>query len=289
MKVSVIIPNFNHSQFLKQRIDSINNQTFRDFELIILDDCSTDNSREIISEYTGENPGITTIYNKENSGSPFRQWNLGVSRSKGEFIWIAESDDYAEPGFLEISIRELERASNAAMTFCDSRIIDDRIGLSYLASDRKRSLRKNRADNIQLNHFFENPVVNVSSVLFRKTAYEKAGGADESMKYCSDWSLYLKLLYLGKIIMYIPRVLNVHRIHSASASFNFYMKNGFLSEKVKIWMFMLRKRFSILAFITITINMLKAITLRISGILRMDRVLRTLFLKRFVSSTSISA
>ena len=82
--VSIIIPNYNHALYLKQRIDSVLNQTFQDFELLILDDCSTDNSREIIERYRG-NPKITQIiYNEKNSGGVFNQWIKGIEKAKGE-------------------------------------------------------------------------------------------------------------------------------------------------------------------------------------------------------------
>jgi len=90
MTVSVIVPNYNHAEFLKQRIESILNQTYTDFELIMLDDFSTDNSSEIIDDFTARFLNIRSYYNKDNSGSPFAQWDLGVNLAKGEFIWIAE-------------------------------------------------------------------------------------------------------------------------------------------------------------------------------------------------------
>lgn len=101
--VSVIIPNYNHAKYLKQRIDSVLNQTYRDFEVIILDDCSSDNgaSRAVIETYRG-NPHISHIvYNEKNSGSTFKQWQKGFSLAKGDIIWIAESDDWCELNFLE--------------------------------------------------------------------------------------------------------------------------------------------------------------------------------------------
>jgi glycosyltransferase involved in cell wall biosynthesis len=101
MRVSVIVPNYNHAEYLKQRIDSILNQTYRDFELIILDDGSTDNSREIIDDYVSRFPFIISRFNEVNSGSPFIQWDSGVNKAEGELIWIAESDDFAETTFLE--------------------------------------------------------------------------------------------------------------------------------------------------------------------------------------------
>ena len=92
--VSVIVPNYNHARYLEQRLDSVFGQTYPNFEVIILDDSSTDNSLEIINRYK-YNPHLSQIVvNKTNSGSVFKQWAKGLSLAKGEWIWIAESDDY---------------------------------------------------------------------------------------------------------------------------------------------------------------------------------------------------
>lgn len=90
---SVIMPNYNHALFIKQRIESVPNQSYQDFELIILDDCSSDNSREIIAQYRQNPKVIRIIYNQHKSGCVFKQWINGVVKAKGEFIWIVESDD----------------------------------------------------------------------------------------------------------------------------------------------------------------------------------------------------
>src|ERR1022692_1882228 len=100
VKVSVVIPNYNHSRFLPRRIDSVLEQTFQDFELILLDDCSTDDSRSILSQYADESR-VRIEFNEVNSGTPFRQWNKGVGLARGEYVWIAESDDYADKRLLE--------------------------------------------------------------------------------------------------------------------------------------------------------------------------------------------
>src|SRR4030095_7296186 len=93
--VSVIIPNYNHARYLRKRIDSVLGQTYQDFEVVLLDDCSTDNSREILLSYAGDRR-VTVEFNAENSGSVFKQWNKGVQMARGRYIWIAESDDYAD-------------------------------------------------------------------------------------------------------------------------------------------------------------------------------------------------
>jgi glycosyltransferase involved in cell wall biosynthesis len=85
---SIIIPNYNHGKFLHQRINSILCQTYQNFELIILDDASTDNSLEIIENFK-DHPGIShIIYNKTNSGSPFKQWVQGIILAKNNWIWM---------------------------------------------------------------------------------------------------------------------------------------------------------------------------------------------------------
>lgn len=101
--VSVIIPNYCHAIYLDQRIQSVLNQTYQNFEVIILDDASQDKgaSKAVIEKYR-DNPHVNHIvYNEQNSGSTFKQWNKGFELAKGELIWIAESDDYCDTDFLE--------------------------------------------------------------------------------------------------------------------------------------------------------------------------------------------
>ena len=113
MKVSVIIPNYCHARFLNRRIDSVLNQTYDDFEVIILDDCSTDNSRDIIETYRHHPRVSHIVYNEKNSGSTFVQWDKGFELAQGQYIWIAESDDEAAPTFLEECVTQLEKHPSA--------------------------------------------------------------------------------------------------------------------------------------------------------------------------------
>ena len=94
--VSVIVPNYNHAPFLDERINSILNQSYDNYELIIMDDMSTDNSVDVINKYKDHEHVSQIIINEKNSGSPFKQWNKGFAKAKGELIWIAESDDACE-------------------------------------------------------------------------------------------------------------------------------------------------------------------------------------------------
>ncbi|HLN21850.1 MAG TPA: glycosyltransferase [Bacteroidales bacterium] len=238
MKVTVIIPSFNHAKYLKQRIDSVLNQTFKDFELIILDDASTDKSKEIISTYLINNPEIRVYFNNKNSGSPYKQWNKGVSLANGEYIWIAESDDYADFRFLEKELFEIEKSNRIGIVYCDTRIQNDDRGIKYLYS-AKNSSKNDCVKFLTEADLVENPIPNVSSVLFRKSAYVGSGMADPGLRFCSDWYLYLKIKQTWDII-YLPEALNTYRLHEDSGYNLHYRSNKFLKEKIQIYAWLLR-------------------------------------------------
>jgi len=107
--VSVIIPNYNHSLFLGERIDSVLNQRYQNFEVILLDDGSTDNSREIIEKYRGLEKVKHIVYNQKNSGNAFVQWNKGVELAMGEWVWIAEVMTVLIPIFYQKVLKWRER------------------------------------------------------------------------------------------------------------------------------------------------------------------------------------
>ena len=122
--VSVIVPNYNHHLYLPERIESILLQEFQDFELILLDDCSPDDSVEIFERYRS-NPKVSHIcVNGQNSGSTFKQWEKGISLARGKYIWIAESDDSADPRLLGSIVNALERYPSAVVGFCSTVVID---------------------------------------------------------------------------------------------------------------------------------------------------------------------
>lgn len=234
VKVSVIIPSYNHAKYLKERIDSILLQTFRDFELIILDDASTDNSREIIFKYIKSNPEIITCFNDQNSGSPFKQWNKGVSMAKGEYLWIAESDDFADPDFLQRTFTEILKSDETGLVYCDSWVLNEQKRIRYRFSD------KMYLNLLTLKSFIRNPIPNVSSVLIRKSAYLEAGAAEITMKYCGDWFLYLKIRKSSEVT-YIPDPLSTFRLHEHSRYHSHYKSGKYLVEKLTVYKYLIKQ------------------------------------------------
>jgi len=222
-KVSVIIPNFNHARFLRRRIDSVLQQTFQDFEVILLDDCSTDDSRSILSSYAGD-PRVKIEFNDANSGSTYKQWNKGVRLARGEYVWIAESDDYADERLLERLVAVLDADPKIAYAYCKSWLVSPNGDLdgdadSHLSDpDRNRWAADFEADGREeCRDYFvrNNNVSNASAVVFRKVLYDKVGGADESFRLCGDWKLWAAIALLGRTA-YVAEPLNYFRSHNAS-------------------------------------------------------------------------
>jgi glycosyltransferase involved in cell wall biosynthesis len=217
--VTVIVPNYNHAKYLNNRIDSILTQTYPDFELIILDDCSTDTSREIIESYRGNSKISSIIYNPVNSGSTFKQWNKGVGLARGQYIWMAESDDSSKPEFLEKTVQKMEEYPTAGIVYSQSMELDElaenhflsfhdhpRFSKSFLQSYFRRG-----RDEITRKLIYENTIPNASGVLFRKDIYDSCGGADEKMKLGGDWMTWIKMLLISDIY-FIAEPLNYFRL-----------------------------------------------------------------------------
>jgi glycosyltransferase involved in cell wall biosynthesis len=223
-KVSIVVPNYNHARFLRRRVESVLRQTFQDFEVILLDDCSTDDSRSILSKYA-DDPRVRIEFNEVNSGSPFKQWNRGVRLARGQFVWIAESDDYADKRLLERLVAILDVEPLVVFVNCRSMRVyaDDRVD-GYADTDLVAVNDKWANDFIAdgreecRNYFVHlNPVFNASSVLFRKAVYERVGGADESLRFCGDWKLWAAMALEGRVA-HVGEPLNYYRVHDASVT-----------------------------------------------------------------------
>ena len=123
--VTVVVPNFNHALYLPKRIESVLNQSFANIELILLDDCSNDNSRAVMERYAEQDARISLLFNETNSGNTFRQWDKGLKMAKGKYIWIAESDDFAEYSFLSELVPLLEANDDIMLAYANSNVIDE--------------------------------------------------------------------------------------------------------------------------------------------------------------------
>lgn len=212
--VSVIVPNYCHSMYLDERILSILNQTYNNFELIILDDCSPDNgaSRSVIEKYRDNSHISQIIFNEKNSGSTFKQWEKGINLAKGEFIWIAESDDCCEPTLLEQLLTPIIGNSNVSISFCRSITFTDETRLGQV--DPKK-IEAGCINGIKFIHDFMksgNAIVNASSAIFRKDVYKQINDDYKFYKGAGDRLFWIFLAERGDVY-FVEKPLNYFRQH----------------------------------------------------------------------------
>lgn len=225
LKVSVIIPNYNYANYLKKRIKVIEKQTYPIYELIVLDDCSTDNSREVIDKMA-KKYNIKTIYNEKNSNCVFKQWQKGIEAATGDLIWIAEADDQADKKFLEKMVPCFED-KKVVLAFCDSKQINTRgkvirktysdLADEYHSGRYENSYVNDGVDEITNHLIIKNYIYNASGTLIRKGDYKKFLDGCTKYKLAGDWFFYVQLLTKGKVA-YVAETLNYHRIHTNSVT-----------------------------------------------------------------------
>lgn len=224
--VSVIVPSFNHADFLQNRLESIFNQTFQNFEVILLDDHSTDRSRMILSNYA-DNPKVShCLFNEENSGSTFYQWDKGINLAKGEFIWIAETDDSCYESFLEKLLEPHKQENGLALSYCQSYRMNVKGVTTGDWSTHTSGFETNpftndfiKDGNLFIEKFLihKNVIPNVSGVLFRTKNLKKISPLiyEPFMKYNADWFYYIQLICNSKVA-FIAEPLNYFRYHKSS-------------------------------------------------------------------------
>ena len=224
MLVSIIVPSYNHAQFLEERIESILNQDFHNFEVILLDDLSPDNSAEILKKYQNHPKVSHCIINEKNSGSTFYQWNKGIDLAKGELIWIAESDDVADPQFLTKLVPKFDQNSDLVLAYSQSYRMNAQGEVTGTwkdctdSSDSElftRDFELSGLEYIERFLTFQNTIPNASGVVFKKKCYLDVGSANPSLKFIGDWDIWFRIVSQGDIF-YCAECLNFFRYHKTS-------------------------------------------------------------------------
>lgn len=221
---SVIIPNYNHASFLKERIDSVLLQSFQDFEVIIIDDGSTDKSLEIIKNYEEESKIARIIFQNKNSGSPFVQWKTGIEAAKGQWVWIAESDDFASPNFLSQCAECIQNNIDASLVYTDAYIVETENNFIKFSEIKNAFFKTQKWSgnycidgkaelNQQLQLYCT--INNASSVVFKRKSSVDFLPHLAQFNYHGDWFFYIQMCLKGKV-GYIAQPLNHFRNHGKS-------------------------------------------------------------------------
>ena len=230
VSVSVVIPNYNYKRFLYQRLYSILSQKEKINEIIILDDCSTDDSRKEIDKIVDELEkyiDIKKVYNEKNSGSAFKQWEKGFSLAKSEYVWIAEADDYCSDKLLKQLVKPVVKNRDIIISYADTAFIDT-VG-NYLVKSIvpeidilntghwNRNYVNNGKDEFNHYTYLNCTIANVSSCIIKNNNYSRFFKESGKFKQCGDWLLYANIMQLGDVA-YSRQTLNYYRIHGSNVS-----------------------------------------------------------------------
>ena len=243
LKISVIIPNYNYAKFLFERVYSILNQNYPIYELIILDDCSTDNSLEIINQIVSsinKYINVKVVLSEKNSGNAFSQWQKGFKLASGDYVWICEADDYCKKNFLRKVTKPINQNGNIIISYVDTGFIDstgtivkksliDQIDLLKTGHWQKNYINTGQ-DEIDNYTYLNCTIPNVSGIIIKKDDYEDILNISKTFKQCGDWYFYLNALQRGKIA-FNKKTLNYYRLHGNNISSTMNRKKHLLEIK----------------------------------------------------------
>lgn len=231
-KVEVFIINYNYAQYLPERIESVLHQTYDDFTVTMIDDCSTDNSVEVMQRYAADPRVKRIIVNEHNTGLPFAQWIKSIELAESEYIWIAEADDVAKPEFLERTVALAER-EHLVFVKTASDLIDtqSRVIMKHGNNPEQKDFDHLRSRGLRVGQevvydgrafirklmLWHNYVFNGSSVLFRRDAVTAHALRAFALRSTGDWLFWCRLAMQGRIGEVTDR-LNGFRQHSDSAT-----------------------------------------------------------------------
>lgn len=240
--VSVIVPNYNYARYLPARMESIFSQTFRDMEVIFLDDASTDDSLDVVEQWQ-RRASFQIIKNNKNSGNVSLQWKTGLEAARGSFVWIAEADDSCSSDFLATMLKKMQDPE-IILAYTIPSVIDDSGNYTYL-DYRQKYLKNANSTRWQKNYVTSgeeeisealgivNCVPNVSAALFRKPKDNSAVDAASQFRYAGDWMFYLRLANAGKVA-YVQGNFAKHRRHEKSVIASDTKKKTTLANEAKM-------------------------------------------------------
>ena len=225
-QISVVIATFNRAAYLPATVESVLNQSFKDFELIVVDDGSTDDTQTVLRRYGSS---VRCLY-QANAGAAAAR-NLGSCHARGAWVAFQDSDDLSLPEHLDTLYEYASKFPDCGMVFANGNY------LSGTAHSRgKKTIidpansRRLAERGVRLVDLFEKSILRLQAALIAKSAYELVGGQDESLRICMDLDLGLRLL-MKVPVTYLDRAVFSYRIHGGNIGRNEELR---LTENIRV-------------------------------------------------------
>lgn len=212
-KISIVIATYNRAHYLPATIESVLRQRFQDFELIIVDDGSTDDTEKVLQPFRDRLDYI----HQENRG-PSAARNAGVRRARAHWIAIQDSDDLCAPDYLESLYRLASARQDCGMVFANGAYLGgkEHNRETIIASQKSRRLA---AQGVSLADLFDKSIVRLQAALISKKCYDAVGGHDESLRISMDLDLAFRL-FMRYPVAYLDEVVFYYRKHEGNIGRN---------------------------------------------------------------------
>lgn len=221
--ISIITPCYNNSDTIIETLESIKNQVFKDFELIIINDGSSDNSAEIITNYISKNKNLNIyLYSTANNG-PSKSRNLGSSYAKGTYIMFLDADDKIESTYISKCISYLENNTSMNLVYSEAEFFEAKKG--------KWDLKE-----FEMPNFLIDNCIPIFCVI-RINVFEKVGKFDENLNYTEDWELWIRIIKEFGGVYRIPEVLFYYRKRKSKNSLTDTENKDDISEKSRLYIY----------------------------------------------------
>jgi glycosyltransferase involved in cell wall biosynthesis len=211
--VSVVIATYNRARLLKETIESVLKQTLQDFELIVVDDGSTDDTEKVLKSY-----GDRVRYFRQENRGPSAARNLGIRRARASWISIQDSDDICAPNHLKTLFGFVEKNPDCGMVFANGSYLDDPGPKGKTIIPREKSKRMAER-GVELADLFSTSIVRLQAALLSKEAFLGIGGLDETLRICMDLDLGFRF-FMRFPVAYLDEVVFFYRRHGGNIGRN---------------------------------------------------------------------
>lgn len=238
--VSVLVPAYNHEQYVEETLQSVVDQTYENIELIVINDGSTDRTGGVIEEFIERNPGFRITYLEQTNEGICKTLNRGLKYAKGKYVALLSSDDIWTPYKIVKQVQLMERNDNIGLVFSDHYFLRVREITNIRATDYKPNIRRCFIKSIQNVNMYEmlmtEDIIPALTVLMRRDCVDKLGGFDAELS-AEDFDMWLRMAKEFPIA-YIDEPLAYYRIHETNVS-----NKAMNARAIKLIMKILRKQY----------------------------------------------